>query len=303
MGCQSTVWQSDRRVLVESPVILSDHTRMKTSYEFSDAIVRIPGASVVDGLSQYQEASSVATPDPDQFVQQHQVYIETLRRAGLEVQILESAEEYPDSVFVEDAALCIGDIAIVLRPGAASRAGEAALIKPVLEQSFQQIHELPDEARLDGGDVLVTEDILFVGLSERTDRAGISALESLVEQYGYSVRTVDTPSSILHFKTACGLLDDQTIFATETLADTGCFDGLQVIKAVEGEEAAANLVRINEFVLLKSGAPATRDVLENAGYRVTEVDVSEPAKIDGGLSCMSLRYQRNYAVSSRLTQG
>jgi len=273
---------------------------MKTSYEFTHAIVRLPGQSVVNGLTQATETvtGSAPLPDPVQFAGQHEAYISTLQGLGLQVEILPSAEAYPDSVFVEDAALCIGNLAIALRPGAPSRSGEAALIRPALEASFSEVRDLPGAGNLDGGDVLVGEDTVFVGLSARTDKDGVKALQSILEPYGYQVREVNTPPSVLHFKTACGLLDDKTIFSTATLAQTGCFEDSDIVIAPEDEEAAANLVRINEAVLISAGASATRRLLEDRGYRVIEVENSEPAKIDGGLSCMSLRYNPSYNVTA-----
>ncbi len=263
---------------------------MKRSYEFSNIIARLPGRSVAAGL---RDGSGV-DPDVTRFAEQHAVYLELLSDLGVQISVLESLDEFPDSVFVEDVALCIGDTAIVLRPGAQSRAGEPAAIRPALSSTFERVIELPGTGTLDGGDVLLAEAEAFVGLSARTSQAGIDALAEVLMQLGYQLRQVDTPASILHFKTACGLLDESTVFATRELAETGCFDGYRIIEAVPGEEAAANLIRVNRAVLCRDGFPQTHTTLKNAGYQVVKIDTSEAAKIDGGLSCMSLRFNLGF---------
>jgi len=265
---------------------------MYTSFEFSDILSRTPGNSVAQGLR------DGTGPDPDAslFREQHANYLSTLRDIGVRVVELPVLEDFPDSVFVEDAALVIGDTAIALRPGAPSRQGEVAALLPALQAEFRQVLELPDaDARVDGGDVLIAERDVFVGESARTNAQGIAALSALVSDLGYRVRAVNTPASILHFKTACGLLDADTIFATPALAATGCFSGYRVLEAIAEEEAAANLVRVNDWVLLAAGYPATQALLEREGYQVRTVDISEAARIDGGLSCMSLRFNRGYS--------
>lgn len=274
--------------------VIDHHKRMKTSFEFSHIIARQPGSSIASGLRDGEGPD----PDVDSFLQQHQRYLEVMAIAGVEAIVLPPLEAYPDSVFVEDAALCIGDVAITLCPGAPSRKGEVAEIRPALDAGFSQVIELR-QGEVDGGDVLVTEDEVMVGLSARTDTAGINGLREVVSGLGYTLREVKTPETILHFKTACGLLDDNTIFAMPELVATGCFDGYRVIEAVAGEEAAANLVRVNDVVLLAAGYPKTRNLLEQQGYSVLEVDISEAAKVDGGLSCMSLRYNQDYSPGAR----
>lgn len=263
---------------------------MKTSFEFTHIIARLPGQSVSTGLRD----GDGPDPDAELFRLQHQQYLDVMTGLGVQVTVLPALEAYPDSVFVEDAALCIGDLAIALCPGAPSRKGEVSELRPALDAEFKQVVALP-AGEVDGGDVLITEDEVLVGLSARTNNAGIEALWEVVSGLGYTLREVVTPSSILHFKTACGLLDDNTIFAMPELAATGCFDGYNVIEALPGEEAAANLIRVNDSVLLAAGYPRTRNLLGEQGYKVIELDISEAAKVDGGLSCMSLRFNREYS--------
>ena len=132
----------------------------------------------------------------------------------------------------------------------------------------------------------------MIGLSDRTDSAGAGAVATALSALGVASRQLETPAAVLHFKSDCGLLDGDTVFATERLAASGCFAGYQVVTAPAGEEAAANLVRVNDHLLLADGYPRSAEMLDRLGYQVKLINISEAAKIDGGLSCMSLRYTR-----------
>ncbi len=257
------------------------------SYRFTHAVSRKPGQSIANGIS-----STGIKPDINRFAEQHAIYVETLRRAGLEVHLLDALEAFPDSVFVEDPALCPAGTAIVLRPGAESRFGEADALAPDLERIFGTITRL-ERGRVDGGDILLTDTEALIGLSERTDREGYEALSPLLEDLGYKPRIVETPEGVLHFKSDCSLLDSETIFATPLLNASGCFPGYRVIETPEGEEAAANLIRVNDVVIMRTGFPRTREALDASGFETVAVDAGEVAKLDGGLSCMSLRFQLN----------
>lgn len=256
------------------------------SFIFSHALCRKPSNSAVSGL----RAIDTGTPDIDLFNKQHAEYVQQIRSTGAKVAVLDALEPYPDSVFIEDAALCLGRTAIVLRPGAPSRFGEAAALAPSLQDTMREVITLSGAGFVDGGDILTTDDDVFIGLSARTNQEGVDALSKIVKSLGYRVRQINTPESILHFKTDCGLLDEKTIFSSETLAATGCFEGYQVLLAPEEEKAAANLIRINDAVFINSGYPKTQTLLEEHNYKVVTLDMSEAAKLDAGLSCMSLRF-------------
>lgn len=258
---------------------------MSFCFRFTHAIVRIPANSITNGL----RARIGPDPRPEAFRAQHVGYCEALRNAGVDVEVLPALEAFPDSVFVEDAGLCLPDLGILVRPGAPSRLGETAAIADVIRATFPTVLEL-QAGTLDGGDVLVTDREILVGLSERTNQAGIDSLGELLAPLNYSVRGVATPAGVLHFKTDCSLLDDNTIFATSALASRGCFAGYTVILAPEGEEEAVNLIRVNDVVIARTGFPKTEALLADAGYRVVTTDTSEAALVDGGLSCMSLRF-------------
>ena len=147
-----------------------------------------------------------------------------------------------------------------------------------------------EEGFIEGGDILICDQEILVGRSARTDAAGISSLRRLVAGWGYPVREVETPADVLHFKTDCSLLDENTILSTARLAATGCFADYEVIETAPGEEAAANSIRFNDLVVMPSGFVETAGRLHAAGYQIREVGNSECAKIDGGMCCLSLRF-------------
>jgi len=258
----------------------------ESSYEFTRAITRLPASSIVDGL----RAEDTGDPDHPQMLRDHAHYVETLQLAGAEVTELAALEDFPDSVFVEDVALCLPELAILMRPGAASRAGEVAQMAPVLRDFYEQLRSIEAPGHIGGGDILVTSREILVGRSARTDAAGIAQLADIVERFGYRLREVATPAGVLHFKTDCSLLDAETILATRRLNASGCFDGYRVIHTADGDEAAANSIRYNDLVLMPAGFPRTYERLLQEGYDVREINNSECAKLDGGMSCLSLRF-------------
>lgn len=258
------------------------------SYHFTHALCRLPAQSVTDGL----RAHDIGDPDPLAFAAEHAAYISALRNAGCDVTILPADEDFPDSVFIEDPALVLNGTAIVLRPGAQTRLGEAAALRPALVENMKGVVDLHTDGYVDGGDILCTDDRVLLGLSARTNVQGAEDLRPLVEALGYSLHVLQTPPEILHFKTESSLLDHQTILATPALAASGAFDGLNVIETANGEDAAANAIRVNDYVFLSAGYPKTAQRLQDAGYGLKILNTSQAALIDGGLSCMSLRYSR-----------
>ena len=257
------------------------------SFTFSHAITRKPSASIIAGL----RAVDTGTPDLGLMQTHHADYIAALRSTGATVVELDAAEAFPDSVFVEDTALCLPEGAVVMRPGAPTRLGEAALMEPSLRALYGHVVKIEGaDSYIEGGDILVTETEVLVGRSARTNGAGVAELARLIAPWGHSVREVFTPPGVLHFKTDCSLLDAETILSTKRLDASGCFAGYRVIHVAEGEEACANTIRFNDLVIMPAGFPRTRDTLVQAGYKVQEIGNSECAKLDGGMSCLSLRF-------------
>jgi dimethylargininase len=203
--------------------------------------------------------------------------------------VLPPLEAHPDSVFVEDPALVFPEGAILLRPGAPSRAAETAAIAPTLRELFDRVIELP-AGFADGGDVLVTADRVIIGRSARTDQEGAEALASCLAELGRDAEIVATPSDVLHLKTASALLDDETVLVAPALARPEYFRGFRQVVPAQGEEACANSLRINDVLLIGSEFPRTVEKLSSLGYSVVPLATAEIAKIDAGLSCMSLRW-------------
>ena len=257
----------------------------KRSYTFTHAITRKPSKSIVDGL----RAVDTGTPDLDVFLAHHADYVAALKSTGATVTELDALEEYPDSVFVEDAALCLPEAAIAMRPGTPTRLGEAAVMAPILAKIYGDVISIED-GFIDGGDILTTEREILIGTSARTDSKGIEALRKIVSQWGYTVSEVKTPEGVLHFKTDCSLLDENTILATKRLSASGVLDGYDVIHTADGEEACANAIRFNDLVLMPEGFPKTEATLLEAGYNVRKIGNTEAGKLDGGMSCLSLRF-------------
>lgn len=257
------------------------------SCRFTHAITRRPAASIIAGL----RAVDTGAPDLGLMQAHHADYVAALKATGATVIELPALPDYPDSVFVEDTALCLPEGAVVMRPGAPSRLGESAEMAPALAAFYSHVLRIEGEGSfIEGGDILVSEREILVGRSARTNAAGIAELTRLVADWGHAVREVHTPPGVLHFKTDCSLMDGETVLATDRLAASGCFDGYRVIAVEPGEEAAANAIRFNDAVLFPAGFPRTRDRLVAAGFKLTEIGNSECAKLDGGMSCLSLRF-------------
>ena len=222
---------------------------------------------------------------------EHDAYVTALRQAGVQVEILEPLDAYPDSIFVEDPALVFTTGAIVLRPGSVSREGEAHLMEPVLKRHFKKVLRLP-RGYVDGGDVLRTPSKVMIGLSARTNREGAEALVACLEELGEASVIVKTPDDVLHLKSDCSLLADDTIILTGRLSSSGVFSDFKQVIVPEGEEAAANALRVNQRVFIGDDFPGTIALLREASYETVPLRTTEIRKIDAGLSCMSLRWHR-----------
>lgn len=256
------------------------------SYQFTHALCREPARSVVNAL----RLEDSGNPDFALLVRQHEIYIAALKEAGVIVNIMPSREAYPDSVFVEDAALVLDGVAILLNPGALSRNGEPKLLTQDGKVFFKDIIETSLGGPIDGGDILVFDDVIMVGMSERTSSSGADALAKIVEPFGYSLRKAQTPKDILHFKSHCSLLDEKTVIATSGLAASGCFEDFEVLVVPKEEPHGSNVIRVNDKVIMSAEAPKTVSLLRASGFDVLPVPTTEVAKIDGAVSCCSLRY-------------
>jgi dimethylargininase len=254
-------------------------------FGFNSAIVRKPARSVINGL----RANAGPGPTFEGVAAEHRAYVAALESAGVKVTTLEALEAFPDSIFVEDPALVFAQAAILLRPGAPSRQGEVQELSATLSARFASVLRLP-EGYADGGDILVTPDRVHIGLSSRTDVAGAAALRRLLGEVGLDSDIVRVPRGTLHLKSDCSLVDDETILATAGLATSGLLNGYRLLVPPDDERHACNAIRVNDVVLMRSGCPRTHELLAKHGLNVVALPTDEIAKIDAGLSCMSLRW-------------
>ena len=253
---------------------------------FTNAIVRTPGRSIVKGLS---DSKTLGLPKYEEAMIQHQSYIDALTKCGLDVLVLEPCEEYPDSTFVEDVALITPNCAIITRPGVPSRRGEVHEIGFLLKQKFNNIEAIEAPGTIEGGDIMMIGDHYYIGLSERTNLEGAKQIIQILSKYGMSGSTISL-NKVLHLKTGLSYLEENNLVVCGEFINDASFRRYNPIEIPEKESYAANCIWVNESVIIPLGYPNTKQRITNAGYPVIETDVSEFQKLDGGLSCLSLRY-------------
>jgi dimethylargininase len=249
------------------------------------AIVRPPGRTYPDALTQLSPRPEVDLPLARR---QHEGYVATLRHVGLIVTVLPPDDEHPDAVFVQDRVCVVDGLAIVSRSAVPSREGEAGPIVEVLGGLYP-VFELPPPAYLDWGDVLVTEDALYVGLSERSNREAVDALRRRLAPCR-RVEGVPVPAGLLHLLSGCAYLGGRKLLALASLEDFARSRGFEVVPVAESEPLAANVLAFGRRVVVPAGYPETTRRLERAGFTVQRIAVSEFEKRDGGVTCLSVLY-------------
>lgn len=221
---------------------------------------------------------------------QHDDYAAWLESIGCEVVKLTINSEFPDSVFVEDTAVVVDEVACITPMGVASRRGEVVRMAAVLA-NYRMIHRIIDhstpDATLEGGDVLRVGDKFYVGLTTRTNMAGIKGLADILKPLGYSVEPV-TVKAGLHLKSAVSALDEETLLVNRPILDMSPFEGYRLIDVPEDEGRGANLLVIGEHRAAYSGYPKTCDLLDKEGFPVTRIDITELIKADSGMTCSSI---------------
>lgn len=252
---------------------------------FKNAIVKKPGKSLIGGIS----TAGLGEPDYEKALRQHAEYTRALRECGLEVLVLDADEQHPDSTFVEDTAVLTKECAIITNPGAPSRKGETQAIEPLLEQHYRDIERIREPGTVDGGDVMMVGSHFYVGLSARTNREGAEQLIDCLEKYGMTGSPVRL-HEVLHLKTGVAYLEQNNLLASGEFISGEPFKGFKLLSVDSDEAYAANCIWVNGTVLIPSGYEKTRAKIEAAGYPVRDLDVSEFRKLDGGLSCLSLRF-------------
>ncbi|MCK4801973.1 MAG: hypothetical protein KAS84_08270 [Anaerolineales bacterium] len=252
---------------------------------YTRAIVKTPGKSFVRGIT----TANLGPPDHAKALVQHREYIQVLEDCGLEVLVLEADEAYPDSTFVEDTALITPHCAIITNPGAPSRKGETGAIKEVLQNFFPELEEVQEPGTAEGGDIMRVGSQYFIGLSNRTNPEGAQQIITILEKYGLSGSVVQL-EEVLHLKTGISYLERNTMVAAGEFLSKAEFKKYQILEITAREKYAANSLWVNGTVLVPQGFPQTQEAIEYMGYRTKAVDVSEFRKMDGGLSCLSLRF-------------
>lgn len=253
---------------------------------FKNAIVRRPGHSLVNGIT---SAPELGKPDYGLAVKQHDAYIEALKFCGVEVTILQADERFPDSCFVEDMAVCTKKFAMIAKPGAPSRRREEKEIIEVIKKYYNDIEYIKEPGTLEGGDVMMVGDHFYIGLSERTNREGAEQLIKALGKYGMSGSIVEI-SEMLHLKSGLAYLEDNVLLVTDEFINNLEFKKFNKIMIDEEETYSANCIRVNDYVLVPAGYPKTKEKIKAAGFKIIVIDTSEYRKINGGLSCLSLRF-------------
>jgi dimethylargininase len=254
---------------------------------FTAAIVRPPADSFAQGLT----TAGLGVPDLSLALSQHAAYCAALEQLGVRVTALPPDAAFPDSTFVEDTAVVTAQGAIVARPGAPSRAGEVAAIRRVLEARFGSVAAIASPGTLDGGDICQADGSFFIGLSDRTNEEGARQLAEWLGRLGYDSSIIDIRGNgaLLHLKSGIAWLGGGDLVVAEALVDHPALAGHRRIVVPADETYASNCVRVNDAVLLAAGFPAVAADVAALGHRVVTLDMSEFRRMDGGLSCLSLR--------------
>jgi dimethylargininase len=251
---------------------------------FARAIVRDVPETLSAGIS----TAELGNPDAERAREQHRSYVDALAKCGLQVIMLEADERYPDSAFIEDTAVVTDRCAIVTNPGAEERKGEVDEVEKALEGLYGDVERITEPGTVDGGDVLQVGDHFFVALSKRTNIEGAEQLAAILKGYGFGVSFVEL-RRFLHLKTGVSYLGDDVLVVAGELVEKGEFGGFDKIIVPAEEEYGANCIRINDCVIIAAGYEAAKRGISERGYEVTELEMSEFRKLDGGLSCLSLR--------------
>ncbi len=252
---------------------------------FSNAIVKQPCQNMIKGLT----GSQLGLPDYPLACRQHKDYISALEACGLNVTIMPPDEDYPDSTFIEDTCLLTDRCAVITRPGADARKGETASVKQTISRFYNTVEHIRPPGTLDAGDVMMADNCFYIGLSLRTNQEGARQLSAILESFQFTTCTLPL-AHVLHLKTGISYLDNDILLTAGEFIDHPALSGFKAIVVPEAEGYAANSLWINGTVLVPAGFPVTLEKIQQAGYKTIELDMSEFQKLDGGLSCLSLRF-------------
>jgi dimethylargininase len=255
---------------------------------FKQAIVRPPGPGFAQGLT----TSELGPPIYELALEQHAAYCAALETCGLSLIRLEADDRHPDSTFVEDTAILSEKCAVVAHPGAPSRQSEIASVRAALARLYPALHSIAAPGTLDGGDICQAGERFLIGVTARTNEAGAGQLAAILTAHGYAADLVDIRAmpGLLHLKSGLAWLGDGRLLLVRELADHPAFADFEHVYVNDHEAYAANCVRVNDRVLVPAGYPGARATLEALGYATIALEMSEFQKMDGGLSCLSLRF-------------
>lgn len=254
---------------------------------FKNVIVRVPSNSISNGIS----SADLGKPIYTKALMQHETYVSALTKTGVDVTVLEPHDEFPDACFVEDVALCTSKCAIITRPGAETRRDEAALddLAAALHKFYDHVEKIEAPGTIEAGDIMMVGDHFYIGLSARTNESGASQMIAILEKYGLSGETVPL-KEVLHLKTGLSYIENNNLLISGEFVDDPRFAKFNKIIVDPDEAYGANSIWLNGYVLVPAGYPKIQKKIEELGYKVIVVDTSEFRKIDGGLSCLSLRF-------------
>jgi len=252
---------------------------------FTKAIVRTPCKRIAEGLS----SADLGKADYALALEQHRKYVTALENLGLEVHILSADNDHPDSTFVEDIALLTPEVAVITNPGAKSRKGEIKSIQGVIEGFYKNVSFIHPPGTLEAGDVMMVGNHYYIGLSERTNEDGAAQLIKILEHYGMTGSVIGI-GKMLHLKSGVSYLENNLLLAVDHFDSHPDLSHLDIITVPDHESYAANSLWINDTVLVPQGYPETLENLISAGFETIVLDMSEFRKLDGGLSCLSLRF-------------
>jgi dimethylargininase len=247
------------------------------------AFVRPPATSLPDCALTHLERKPI---DVELSKRQHREYREKLRVLGAEVRVLPTLDKHPDSCFVEDPALVLPEVAVILRPALESRRGEIDSVARALGEE-RELLRIEAPATIEGGDILLIDRTLFVGCTARTNPAGREALEEMLRPYGYEVREVETPGC-LHLKSGISRIGPRTLLANPGWIDMRPIEAYDIITVDSGEASAANALWTGNAILMPASYPRTAEKLSALGTVVETVGLSEFQKAEGATTCLSL---------------
>jgi dimethylargininase len=256
---------------------------------FTKAMVRVPGKNFSQGLTM---SGSPSGPDFRKALEQHAAYCSALTECGIEVTAMSADERHPDGTFVEDTFVITERVAIATRPGAKSRMGEVAAVVDAVSRFRPRLERIEAPGTVDGGDICQVEDHFLIGVSARTNEAGAAQLAAILARHQYTSSTLDIRQhpSLLHLKSGIAYLGERRFLTAPGFPPTAGLAHCDMIEVAADESYAANAVRVNDELFVAAGFPKLAGTLDKLNYRVRLLEMSEFAKMDGGLSCLSLRF-------------